>query len=341
MAKSFLITGGAGFIGSNLVKYLLSRNLEYRIVNLDLLTYAGNLENLREIENHPDYTFVKGDICDQKLIEEIFRKYAFDGVFHLAAQSHVDRSILDPHSFIKTNIEGTYTLLKVAKDCWQGDSTKRFIHVSTDEVYGALGSEGHFEETTPYSPNSPYAASKAGADHLVRAYFKTYDLPAIITNGCNNYGPYQFPEKLIPLMIHNALTDRPLPVYGDGKQVRDWIYVEDHCRALELIYQKGTPGETYCVGARSECTNLEIIGDLLDILDKPQSLMTFVKDRPGHDRRYSINPAKLESLGFVPKWSLPEGLKQTALWYRENRSWMEAVTSGEYKKYCAQQYGNR
>ncbi|RME79997.1 MAG: dTDP-glucose 4,6-dehydratase [Planctomycetota bacterium] len=345
MEEAVLITGGAGFIGSNLVRYLLKHEDQKKIINLDKLTYAGNLENLKDIEGHSQYRFIKGDITDMDLVRRIFKEEKVVQVYHLAAESHVDRSILDPGGFIQTNIQGTYTLLEVARNLWSQPPYEwescRFLHVSTDEVYGSLGPDGYFTEESPYQPNSPYAASKASSDMLARAYFKTYGLPVLITNCCNNYGPYQFPEKLIPLMIRNALKNEPLPVYGDGMQVRDWIYVEDHCRGLELVMNKGVPGETYCIGTRGEMTNLAIVEKILALLEKPTSLIRFVKDRPGHDRRYAINPAKVEALGFRGQVSLDEGLKNTIQWYLDHQDWMENITSGAYKEYYQIQYGKR
>ncbi len=332
-----LVTGGAGFIGSNFIRYLVEKYKDYQVVNLDKLTYAGNLENLREVEDSPNYEFIKGDIGDAKLVEEILQR-GIEIIISFAAESHVDRSIEDPQIFIKTNVLGTQTLLEVGRR--QGIS--RFIQISTDEVYGSLGATGYFTESTPLAPNSPYSASKAGADLLVRAYCKSFNFPAIISRCSNNYGPYQFPEKLIPLVITNALEGRELPIYGDGLNIRDWIYVDDHSRALDLVLHRGREGEIYNIGGRSEQTNLEIVKLIVRELGKPESLITFVRDRPGHDRRYAIDPGKLrEELGWEPQTSFQEGLQKTVRWYLDNRGWWEKVKSGEYLEYYARMYGNR
>jgi len=337
MAKvRILVTGGCGFIGSNFIHYMLER-YEYEIVNLDKLTYAGNLENLKDVEHDQRYTFVKGDIADRVLLGKIFER-KFDVIVNFAAESHVDRSILDPSDFIKTNVFGTYNLLEMAKEKGVG----KFIQISTDEVYGSLGPEGKFTEETPLSPSSPYSASKASADLLAMAYYRTYGLPVIITRCSNNYGPYQFPEKLIPLMITNALEDKELPVYGDGKNIRDWIHVYDHARAIDLVIHRGKAGEIYNIGADNERTNIEIVQMLLDILGKPHSLIRFVKDRPGHDRRYAIEAEKIKKeLGFKVQVDFTRGLKETVKWYIENRSWWERIKTGEYTKYYEMMYGKR
>lgn len=347
--KNLLITGGAGFIGTHLVKRLVHSYPDYRIVNLDKLTYAGNLENLRDVESAPNYVFVKGDILNQELLRELFETYRFDGVIHLAAESHVDRSISNPLSFVETNVIGTVCLLNAAYTSWQDDFGGRlFYHVSTDEVYGSLGETGFFTEMTPYDPRSPYSASKASSDHLVRAYFHTYGLPVIISNCSNNYGPYQFPEKLIPLMINNIWQQKPLPVYGDGRYTRDWLWVEDHAAAIDLIFHQGSIGETYNIGGNNERRNIELVQTLCDImdelLDRPsgtsRQLITFVKDRPGHDRRYAIDASKLKNtLGWSPTVQPEEGLRRTAEWYLANSEWLEHVTSGEYQRYYEKQYG--
>lgn len=337
MAKvRILVTGGCGFIGSNFIHYMLER-YEYEIVNLDKLTYAGNLENLKDVEHDQRYTFVKGDIADRVLLGKIFER-KFDVIVNFAAESHVDRSILDPSDFIKTNVFGTYNLLEMAKEKGVG----KFIQISTDEVYGSLGPEGKFTEETPLSPSSPYSASKASADLLAMAYYRTYGLPVIITRCSNNYGPYQFPEKLIPLMITNALEDKELPVYGDGKNIRDWIHVYDHVRAIDLVIHRGKAGEIYNIGADNERTNIEIVQMLLDILGKPHSLIRFVKDRPGHDRRYAIEAEKIKKeLGFKVQVDFTRGLKETVKWYIENRSWWERIKTGEYTKYYEIMYSKR
>ncbi|MCX7857561.1 MAG: dTDP-glucose 4,6-dehydratase [Deltaproteobacteria bacterium] len=337
MAKErILVTGGCGFIGSNFIRYML-QNHEYEIINLDKLTYAGNLENLKDVENNKRYRFVKGDIADRSVLEEIF-EFKIDVVVNFAAESHVDRSILDPSDFIRTNVYGTYNLLEIAKN----KGIKRFIQISTDEVYGSLGPEGKFTEETPLSPNSPYSASKASADLIVMAYYKTYGLPVTITRCSNNYGPYQFPEKLIPLMITNALENRELPIYGDGKNIRDWIHVLDHVRAIDLVIHNGRIGEIYNIGADNERTNLEIVKMLLDILGKPYSLIRFVQDRPGHDKRYAINAEKIKrELGFQTQVDFKRGLEETVKWYVDNKSWWERIKTGEYMKYYELMYGKR
>lgn len=349
--KNILITGGAGFIGSHVVRHFLNTYPAYRIINLDKLTYAGNLENLRDVEQHPNYLFERGDILDTTLLDQLFSKYQVDGVIHLAAESHVDRSIENPLAFIETNIVGTVNLLNAARKAWGNNlEGKRFYHVSTDEVYGSLGETGLFTEETPYDPRSPYAASKASSDHLVRAYFHTYQLPVVISNCSNNYGPFQFPEKLIPLVINNIKHEKPLPVYGDGKYTRDWLWVEDHAQAIGLIFHQGKNGDTYNIGGNNEWKNIELVTQLCTIMDAllgrapgtSQQLITFVKDRPGHDRRYAIDASKLRrELGWEPSIRAEEGLRLTAQWYLDNPEWLEHVTSGAYQAYYAGMYANR
>lgn len=350
--KRVLVTGGAGFIGSNFVQYILDHQKDnVLLVNLDLLTYAGNLENLQAVESDPRYRFVRGDIRDKELVEKLFTEYEFDTVVHFAAESHVDRSILEPELFLTTNIVGTQTLLDAAKRHWKLEPEDkysreykpgvRYLQVSTDEVYGALGKEGMFTETTPLAPNSPYSASKASADMVVRAYHETYGMPVNITRCSNNYGPYQFPEKLIPLMIHNAQTDMPLPVYGDGLQIRDWLHVKDHCAAIAAVLEKGVIGEVYNVGGNNEKANIEIVKLILKELGKPESLITHVKDRPGHDRRYAIDNTKITAqLGWKPAYTFEEGIRETIRWYLENQAWVERITSGEYQGYYKKMYQN-
>jgi dTDP-glucose 4,6-dehydratase len=334
---SILVTGGAGFIGSNFVRHLLSRYPDYRIVNLDKLTYAGNLDNLSDLEDSPNYRFVKGDVCDSDLVNRTVGD-GIDWIVHFAAESHVDRSIYDPALFVKTNVLGTQVLLESALKF----KTRRFIHVSSDEVYGSLGKEGKFTEDSPLLPNSPYSASKASADLLVRSYCETFDLPVIISRSTNNYGPYQFPEKLIPLFITNALSDQELPIYGDGLYVRDWIHVEDHCRALDLILHRGKVGQTYNVAGGNETTNLDITRLVLRKLNKPESLMRHVEDRPAHDRRYSLDCSKIEAqLGFKPGIALQEGISNTVEWYVANQAWWQKIKSGEYLDYYEKHYLRR
>ncbi len=331
-----LVTGGCGFIGSNLVRLLVEERPDWRVVNLDKLTYAGNPENLAALAGAPRYRFVRGDVCNGELVAEILRTERIQCILHLAAESHVDRSILAPSVFIETNVRGTQVLLEAAREL----GVERFVHVSTDEVYGSLGATGHFTETTPLAPSSPYSASKAGSDLLALAYAHTFGVPVIVTRCSNNYGPYQFPEKLIPLMIANALRDRRLPVYGDGLNVRDWIHVEDHCRGLLAALERGTPGHVYNLGGSSERTNIQIVKQILGLLGKPESLVEYVKDRPGHDRRYAIDASKARrELGWAPRLAFEEGLRGTVAWYVEHREWWERVVSGEYLRYYERQYG--
>ncbi|SMF62420.1 dTDP-glucose 4,6-dehydratase [Paenibacillus barengoltzii] len=332
-----LVTGGAGFIGSNFVLYMLKQHPNYQIINVDTLTYAGNLENLKSVEGNPNHTFVKADITDAKAMDELISQDV-DIVVNFAAESHVDRSILEPDIFVKTNVLGTQVLLDAAKK----HGVKKFVQVSTDEVYGSLGETGLFTEETPLAPNSPYSASKAGGDLLVRAYHETFGLPVNITRCSNNYGPYQFPEKLIPLMISKALSDEPLPVYGDGLNIRDWLYVEDHCSAIDLVIHHGRDGEIYNIGGNNERTNLHIVRTILEQLGKPESLIKHVQDRPGHDRRYGIDPTKImKELGWKPKHSFETGIKETIRWYLDNKEWWTRIQTGVYQEYYAKQYGNR
>ena len=343
--KKLLVTGGAGFIGSNFIQYILDKQQDLvLLLDLDLLTYAGNLENLEPVKDDPRYRFVKGDIRDKTLVEKLFAEYDFDTVVHFAAESHVDRSILEPEVFLTTNIIGTQTLLDAAKRHWNLDPDNkhsreyrpgvRYLQVSTDEVYGGL-----FTETTPLAPNSPYSASKTGADLIVRAYHQTYGLPVNITRCSNNYGPYQFPEKLIPLMIHNARQDKPLPVYGDGMQIRDWLHVKDHCSAIATVLEKGKTGEVYNIGGNNEKANIEIVRLILEALGKPESLITYVQDRPGHDRRYAIDNTKItRELGWAPAYTFEEGIKETIRWYLDHPGWVERVTSGAYQRYYQEMY---
>lgn len=349
--KTLLITGGAGFIGSHVVRLFVKQYPNYRIVNGDALTYAGNLENLSDIEAAPNYVFERVDITDEQRVSALFESYGFDAVIHLAAESHVDRSILDPLSFVKTNVLGTVVLLNACRKYWSGNfEGKRFYQVSTDEVYGTLGETGFFTETTAYDPHSPYSASKASADHFVRAYHDTYGLPVVISNCSNNYGSHHFPEKLIPLMIHNIVHNKPLPVYGKGENVRDWLYVEDHARAIDVIFHKGDNGESYNVGGFNEWKNIDLVHLLCRIMDqklnRPEGtcaqLITFVTDRPGHDLRYAIDATKLQrELGWSPSLQFEEGLEKTVDWYLANQQWVQHVTSGDYQHYYQAQYGKR
>ncbi|MGX1024547.1 dTDP-glucose 4,6-dehydratase [Psychroflexus sp. MBR-150] len=346
--KKILITGGAGFIGSHVVRRFIKKYPNFQIFNLDKLTYAGNLENLKDIEKAENYTFLKVDICDRKTIEQLFKKHRFDTVIHLAAESHVDRSITNPFAFVETNIMGTLNLLHAAQNVWKdSNSEKLFYHISTDEVYGTLEKTGLFTEETPYDPNSPYSASKASSDHFVRAFGETYGLPYIISNCSNNYGPNQFPEKLIPLFINNIINHKPLPVYGDGNYTRDWLYVIDHAIAIDVIFQKGKLGETYNIGGFNEWKNIDLVKILCQQMDdklnrtagESEKLITFVKDRPGHDLRYAIDASKIyKELGWKPSVTFEEGLSKTIDWYLQNHAWLKNVTSGDYQKYYEKQY---
>ncbi|MDR3011553.1 MAG: dTDP-glucose 4,6-dehydratase [Sphingobacterium sp.] len=348
MNKTILITGGAGFIGSHVVREFVLKYPEYQIINLDALTYAGNLENLKDIEHLPNYTFVKADITDQQAVSAIFQEYHPDGIIHLAAESHVDRSIVDPMAFVMTNVIGTINLLNAAREIWKDNfEGKRFHHVSTDEVFGALGDTGFFTEETKYDPHSPYSASKASSDHFVRAYHDTYGLPIVLTNCSNNYGPNHFPEKLIPLCIHNILNNKSLPVYGDGKYTRDWLYVIDHAKAIDLVFHEGKNGDSYNVGGFNEWQNIDLIKELCKQMDEKlgrangssAQLISFVKDRPGHDLRYAIDATKInKELGWKPSVTFEEGLSRTIDWFLANQEWLDHVTSGDYQKYYDNQY---
>lgn len=347
--KTYLVTGGAGFIGSNFVIYMLKKYSDIKIINLDKLTYAGNLENLKEVENNPNYVFVQGDICDKDLVGKIFEDYSVDYVVNFAAESHVDRSIREPEVFAKTNVLGTVNLLNCAKNAWldkeQWKDGVKFLHVSTDEVYGSLGDTGYFSEETPLDPHSPYSASKAGSDVMVKAYGDTYKMPINITRCSNNYGPYQFPEKLIPLLINNCLNHRDLPVYGDGLNIRDWLYVEDHCKAIDMVINKGISGEVYNVGGHNERTNIQIVKTVISYINEnvdktvTEALIKHVEDRKGHDRRYGIDPEKIRrELGWSPETSFEVGIVKTIQWYLDNKQWLEGVTSGEYLNYYDKMY---
>ena len=347
MFRKVLITGGAGFIGSHVVRLFVNKYPKIKIYNLDNLTYAGNLQNLKDFEDQPNYTFIKGDIVESQFVEDLFLSAKFDGVIHLAAESHVDRSIENPLDFLYTNILGTVNLLNASSKIWKGSSDKRFYHISTDEVYGSLGEEGFFVESTPYDPKSPYSASKASSDHFVRAYQNTYNLPVIISNCSNNYGPFQFPEKLIPLCINNIKNNKQLPVYGKGENIRDWLYVEDHAKAIDLIFFEGTIGETYNIGGENEWKNIDLIKLLCQIMDdrlgrsagNSENLITFVKDRAGHDLRYAIDAAKISNaLGWRPSVTFEKGLEKTIDWYLKNTEWLQNVTSGNYQEYYKSHY---
>lgn len=351
MQKNILITGGAGFIGSHVIRLFINKYPEYKIFNLDKLTYAGNLENLKDVEGKGNYKFIKGDICDEQLMNTVLKENSINGIIHLAAESHVDRSISDPMEFIKTNIIGTVSLLNAARNNWGDNLTdKLFYHISTDEVFGSLGSTGFFTETTAYDPRSPYSASKASSDHLVQAYHHTYKLPVVISNCSNNYGPNQFPEKLIPLSINNIKNNRPIPIYGKGENIRDWLHVEDHARAIDIIFHQGKVGSTYNVGGKNEWTNIDLIRLMCSIMDRKlgrkegesAGLISFVKDRAGHDMRYAIDAGKIEKeLAWSPSYTFEKGLEQTIDWYLSNQSWLDHVLSGEYGKYYTTQYSQR
>ncbi|MBF0433264.1 MAG: dTDP-glucose 4,6-dehydratase [Fibrobacteria bacterium] len=353
--RNMLVTGGAGFIGSNFILEALKDQGKYNIINLDILSYAGNLENLTSVEEHPDYHFEKGDVCDKETITALLQKYNIEKVVHFAAESHVDRSIETPEIFLKTNVLGTFTLLECARQYWsqlpEGYQNKTFLHVSTDEVYGSLGEIGLFTEETSYKPNSPYSASKAASDHLARSYVHTYGFPVLVTNCSNNYGPFQFPEKLIPLLINNILNNKPLPVYGEGKNIRDWLYVRDHCRAILCVLENGNIGEQYNIGGHNEWTNIDIVRLICKYMDEqlklPESksssnLITYVKDRPGHDLRYAIDATKIKrELGWVPSETFETGIQKTINWYLENKEWLSHTTNGSYQNYYKEMYGNR
>ncbi len=350
--KNILVTGGAGFIGSNFIRHVLAKKTDWHIVNLDALTYAGNLKNLTDIDDKKEYSFVHGDIRDAELLKRLFEEYRFGGVFHFAAESHVDRSILNPEEFLDTNITGTFRLLDASLKFWKANGASRgfrFLHVSTDEVYGSLGPDGAFSETTPYDPSSPYSASKAASDHFVRAYNRTYGLPTLITNCSNNYGPFQFPEKLIPLMILNIKEGKPLPVYGDGSNIRDWLYVLDHCEALSEVFDKGKPGATYNVGGGVEMKNIDIVNTICDLVDKrlgrtesSRKLITFVEDRLGHDKRYAIDSTKIETeIDWKASYTLEKALAETVDWYLGNTEWVASVQSGEYREWLETNYTKR
>ena len=350
MGRSILITGGAGFIGSHVVRRFVTRYPEDRIINLDKLTYAGNLENLRDVESAPNYEFIHGDICDLPMVEDLFSRHAIDGVIHLAAESHVDRSLENPAAFAETNILGTLNLLTAARKSWGSDRTRRFYQVSTDEVYGSAGNGEMFTERTPIDPHSPYSASKASADHFVSAWHDSFGLPVLISRCSNNYGPNHFPEKLIPLMIHNIINRKPLPVYGKGENVRDWLYVPDHAAAIDVIFHRGSPGEVYNIGGNNEWRNIDLVQYLCSLLDRKlgrsagesEKLITYVTDRPGHDLRYAIDSSKLQTeLGWQPSVTFEEGLEKTVDWYLANQEWLEHVTSGAYRDYYARMYDRR
>lgn len=347
--KTYLVTGGAGFIGSNFIHHMLNKYSDIKIINLDKLTYAGNLENLKDVENSPNYTFIQGDICDKELIEKLFSENDINYVVNFAAESHVDRSIKEPEIFVKTNVLGTVNLLNVAKNAWEVQGVfkqgKKFVQVSTDEVYGSLSETGYFLENTPLDPHSPYSSSKAGADLMVKAYFDTYKMPVNTTRCSNNYGPYQFPEKLIPLLINNCLNHKHLPIYGDGMNIRDWLYVEDHCKAIDIIINSGTVGEIYNIGGHNERTNLQIVKTIINYLNEKvdkeitEKLITYVEDRKGHDQRYGIDPTKIkDELGWYPETSFEIGIKNTIKWNLDNKDWMNNITTGEYENYYKSMY---
>jgi dTDP-glucose 4,6-dehydratase len=350
--KNYLVTGGAGFIGSNFIHYMLNKYKDIKIINLDVLTYAGNLENLKAVEDNPNYIFVHGDICDKELVAGIFREHDIDYVVNFAAESHVDRSIREPEVFVKTNVLGTTNLLNSAKESWQNSegfkNGKKFLQVSTDEVYGSLGDTGYFMETTPLDPHSPYSSSKAGADLLVKAYFDTFNMPVNITRCSNNYGPYQFPEKLIPLIINNCLNKKALPIYGDGLNIRDWLYVEDHCRAIDMVINDGRLGEVYNIGGHNERTNIHIVKTIIKYLNEKvdssitENLIKYVEDRKGHDKRYGIDPEKIKKeLGWEPETAFENGIVKTIEWYLNNKEWMKNITSGDYQNYYINMYGEK
>lgn len=347
--KVYLVTGGAGFIGSNFIHYMFKKYSDIKIINLDKLTYAGNLENLKEIENNPNYTFIQADICDKEKIEEIFNKNDIDYVVNFAAESHVDRSIKEPEVFVKTNVLGTVTLLNAAKNAWKTEdgfrTGKKYLQVSTDEVYGSLGATGYFTEKTPLDPHSPYSSSKTGADLMVKAYFDTYKMPVNITRCSNNYGPYQFPEKLIPLIINNCLNKKSLPIYGDGMNIRDWLYVDDHCKAIDMVINGGKIGEVYNIGGHNERSNIHIVKTIIDYINKnvdasiSENLIKYVEDRKGHDKRYGIDPQKIkDELGWYPETTFEVGIQKTIKWYLDNKEWMENVTNGDYQNYYKRMY---
>ncbi|AGY76845.1 dTDP-glucose 4,6-dehydratase [Clostridium autoethanogenum] len=350
--KTYLVTGGAGFIGSNFIHYMLKKYLNVKIINYDKLTYAGNLENLRTISKNPNYIFVQGDICDREKLQQLFEKYDIDYVINFAAESHVDRSIRDPEVFVKTNVLGTVALLDTSKNAWTIEcgfkENKKYLQVSTDEVYGSLGKEGYFTEKTPLDSHSPYSSSKASADLMVKAYFDTYKMPVNITRCSNNYGPYQFPEKLIPLVINNCLNKKDIPVYGDGLNIRDWLYVEDHCKAIDMVIHGGQCGEVYNIGGHNERTNIHIVKTIISYIHDnvdpsvDENLIKYVEDRKGHDRRYGIDPTKIkDELGWYPETKFEDGIIKTIKWYLDNKYWMNNVTSGEYKKYYEKMYRNK
>lgn len=349
--KTYLITGGAGFIGSNFIMYLLEKNKDIKIINMDKLTYAGNLENLKKVENHPNYNFIKADICDKKAVKHVFRKNNIDYVINFAAESHVDRSIKNPYIFAKTNVLGTVNLLNCSKTAWESKDgfplEKKFLQISTDEVYGSLGTTGYFKETSSLDPHSPYASSKASADLIVKSYYTTYKMPINITRCSNNYGPYQFPEKLIPLVINNCLNKKHLPIYGDGLNIRDWLYVKDHCKAIDMVIKNGKIGEVYNIGGHNEKTNIYIVKTIIKYINKyvdstiTEQLIKYVEDRKGHDRRYAIDPTKIKNdLGWQPNINFEEGIDKTIKWYLKNSTWLNHVTSSEYKDYYKKIYGN-